>query len=531
MILPRAFLRNCRKQWRRPKVADSTGVALRGGELLMRTLVLRRLLLRHVVQADETYVGILLPPTAAAVVANAALPLCGRIAVNLNYTLSAGVLNSCLRQCGIRHVLTSRKLVEKTGLALDAEFVYLEDFRKLVRLRDKLVAAVQARALPMAWLDRLLGVERLREQDLLTVVFTSGSTGEPKGVMLTNGNVGSNIAAIDQLVHLRESDVLIGILPFFHSMGYTTTLWTVLTLPPKGVYHVSPLDARRVGELCREHQATILISTPTFLRSYLKRCPAEDMKSLDVVIAGAEKLPSELCDAFEAQFGVRPVEGYGTTELSPLVSVNIPKSRALDPHALVAKEGTVGRPIPGVRARVTDRETGEVLGSGQPGMLWITGPNVMRGYLHQPEMTAQVIRDGWYMTGDIAQIDDDGFIRITDRESRFSKIGGEMVPHLKVEETIRRIVNAGEEELKAVVTAVPDSRKGERLVVAHTALDSGQTPEGICKAMQAGGLPPLWIPSPDSFFEVPEIPVLGSGKLDLKGLKSLATERFSPGSD
>lgn len=494
-----------------------------GGSLLMRSLILRRLLLREVLLPDETHVGLILPPSAGGVMANAALSLAGRVAVNLNYTVSAGVMNSCIRQANIRHVLTSRRVMEKLNYQLEAETVFAEELRTKVTLVDKLAAATAAYCLPVGMLERRLGLTHISPDDVLTVIFTSGSTGEPKGVMLTHRNVGSNIEAFNKLVHLTDQDVLAGVLPFFHSFGYTATLWTVLTLPPKGIYHYDPRDARHVGEMCGKHRATILISTPTFLRFYLKRCQPEDFAALDVVLAGAEKLPKELCEAFEAKFGVRPVEGYGATEAAPVIAVNVPASRSTDTTKVMVKEGTVGRPLPGVEAKIVNPETDQPLGVNEPGMLWVKGPNVMAGYLGQPERTAEVMRDAWYKTGDIALIDDDGFIRITGRESRFSKLGGEMVPHLKIEETIQKIIGAGEDDLKIAVTAVPDERKGERLVVLHSALE--KTPDQICKELSQAGLPNLWIPSPDSFFEVAEIPVLGTGKVDLKGLQTLAKEK------
>jgi acyl-[acyl-carrier-protein]-phospholipid O-acyltransferase/long-chain-fatty-acid--[acyl-carrier-protein] ligase len=212
--------------------------------------------------------------------------------------------------------------------------------------------------------------------------------------------------------------------------------------------------------------------------------------------------------------------------LSPLVSVNVPTSRSNQSGQIMAKEGTVGRPIPGITAKVVHPETGEDLGIDTPGMLLIKGPNVMKGYLHRPDLTEKVIRDGWYITGDIARIDADGFIQITGRESRFSKIGGEMIPHLKIEEMLHRLLQLGEEDLSVAVTAVPDARKGERLIVFH--LPISKSPQQICREMQEAGLPNIWIPSPDSFCQVEAIPVLGTGKLDLKGLKDLAMERFGP---
>ncbi len=294
----------------------------------MRTLIFRGLLRRGVLAADERNVGLLLPPSAAALVANAALALDRRVAVNLNYTLTPDVINDCIAQCGIRHVLSSRRVMEKLKLTLNAELVYIEDFQGKVTRKDKLAATAMTWLAPVWWIEHRLGLTDVGDDDLLTVIFTSGSTGRPKGVMLTQGNVGSNIDAVDQIVRLSDDDVLLGILPAFHSFGYTATMWTVLALPPKGIYHFSPLEAREVGKLCRRHGATIMVATPTFLRSFLRRCEPADFAKLDVVFTGAEKLSPEVAEAFERRFGVRPVEGYGTTELSPVVSANIPPGRA-----------------------------------------------------------------------------------------------------------------------------------------------------------------------------------------------------------
>jgi acyl-[acyl-carrier-protein]-phospholipid O-acyltransferase/long-chain-fatty-acid--[acyl-carrier-protein] ligase len=525
LILPRLFLRSCRRAGSRLKVADSMGTEMSGRSLLLRTLILRRLLARNVLSNDEKYVGLLLPPSAGAVVANAATTLLQRIAVNLNYTVSPAVMESCIRQCGIRHVLTSRKFMEKMPLKVPAELVYLDDFKAQVTLADKLAAAFQSRAMPLGMLEKRLGLLDVRPDDVLTVIFTSGSTGEPKGVMLTYENVGSNIRGVDEVFRITAEDVAVGILPFFHSFGYTASMWLVLALDAAGAYHFSPLEAQQVGKLIGKYKGTVFFGAPTFLRGYVRRCDPADMKTLDVVVAGAEKLPGDLSDAFEKRFGVRPIEGYGCTELSPVVSVNIPASRSPTGDATGVREGTVGRPLPGVQAKVVDPETREPLPQGKAGMLLIRGPNVMKGYLNKPDLTAEVIRDGWYTTGDLAVLHDDGFIEITGRESRFSKIGGEMVPHIRIEETLSRVIGAGEDELKVAVTAIPDERKGERLIVLHTKLH--KSPEQICRELAASGLPNIWIPSPDSFVEVEQIPVLGTGKFDLKGIKEKAMQRFA----
>jgi acyl-[acyl-carrier-protein]-phospholipid O-acyltransferase/long-chain-fatty-acid--[acyl-carrier-protein] ligase len=524
--LPGAVIRACKRRRFEAKIADSTGAQLTGGQVLMRSLVLRRLLRRHVLSADENYVGLLLPPSTGAVLANLAVSFDRRVAINLNYTVSSDVMNQCIRLADIRHVLTSRKVMDKLDLKIDAELVYLEDLRPHVGLSDKLAGLLAAYVWPAAWVRAGLGLARHEPDDTLTVIFTSGSTGIPKGVMLTHANIRHNVDAVNQVIHLQHRDTLVGILPFFHSFGFTITLWAVMALDVKGAYHFSPLDARQVGKLIEQQRGTILLSTPTFLRSYLRRCTPAELASLDTIVVGAEKLPRELSDAFETKFGVRPVEGYGTTELSPLVSVNIPPSRTVPSHQPELREGTVGRTVPGVAAKVVD-DQGHDLGTDQPGMLLISGANVMKGYINQPDKTAEVMRDGWYVTGDIAKIDDDGFITITGRESRFSKIGGEMVPHLRIEECLQQALGGDTEEegeLKVAVTSVPDEKKGERLIVLHTQLK--QTPEQLTAALKAMGLPNIYIPSVDSYLQVDSIPVLGTGKLDLRGLKELAVERI-----
>ena len=535
-IPPRAMLRTLRRNMRAFQIADMPGdertaTELTGSAILTRALVLRRLLRREVLAKDEQYVGILLPPSVGGVLTNAAVTLDGRVAVNLNYTVSSDVMNQCIEVAGIRHVLTSRKVMKKLDLEINAEVVCLEDFKEKVTLADKLTAATAAWLVPVCLLERALGLTRLKPDDVMTIIFTSGSTGQPKGVMLTYDNVGSNVRGFSQMLRLDGEDVLLGILPFFHSFGYTAILWSVLTLDPKGVYHYSPLEGRQIGKICGKYGATILIGTPTFLRSYTKRCEPQDFAALDVVVTGAEKLPPDVADAFEKRFGIRPLEGYGTTELSPVVSLNVPPSRVVSEFQQASRDGTVGQTIPGVSAKIVNLDTGEDMGIDRSGMLLIRGVNVMKGYLNQPELTAEVIRDGWYTTGDIAEIDADGYIKITGRQSRFSKIGGEMVPHIGVEETLARVLYADDNEdddealPRVAVTSVPDPKKGERLIVLHSGLK--ESPQDVCRRLAGEGLPPIWIPSPDAFHEIDEIPLLGTGKLDLRRIKELALEKDS----
>jgi acyl-[acyl-carrier-protein]-phospholipid O-acyltransferase/long-chain-fatty-acid--[acyl-carrier-protein] ligase len=290
------------------------------------------------------------------------------------------------------------------------------------------------------------------------------------------------------------------------------------------VYHFSPLEPKKVAEMAREYQCTAMPTTPTFLRNYLKHSQKEDFEALHTVICGAEKLPTDLIDAWDTKFGVRPAEGYGTTELSPVVSTNVPKGRRED-YQEYLREGTIGRPLYNLQARIVQSETGKVLPLDTPGMLHIKGSNVMKGYYKDPEKTAEVLKDGWYTTGDIATIDKDGFIKIVGRESRISKIGGEMVPHILVEDEVAKIISSrlqgeSEGEILAAVSSVPDERRGERLIVLYRQLPIPA--EEVCKLLHQAGLPNLWIPSPRDFVQVESIPILGTGKLDLRAVKTLA---------
>lgn len=264
------------------------------------------------------------------------------------------------------------------------------------------------------------------------------------------------------------------------------------------------------------------MATPTFLMTYVKKCPPESFKSLRYVVVGAEKLKAAVAEAFEEKFGITPLEGYGCTELSPVAILNIPDFEMKRIKQVGNKRGKVGHPIPGVVVKITDPESGASLPPGKEGLLLVKGPNVMLGYLGEPNKSSEVIREGWYVTGDIATIDHDGFVAITDRLSRFSKIGGEMVPHIKIEEEIQKALGAV--GTVCVVTSVPDDKKGERLVVLCTVpVDPGL----LAEQLSAAGLPNLWIPKKDSFFQIPEIPMLASGKVDLKGIQELARTQVS----
>jgi acyl-[acyl-carrier-protein]-phospholipid O-acyltransferase / long-chain-fatty-acid--[acyl-carrier-protein] ligase len=506
-------------------LADVKTRRVRFGSALLKTIFLTRRLRSH--WQGQKMVGILLPPSVGGALVNFAATLCGKVAVNLNYTASQESLASCAEQCRLETVVTSKALLERLKIDLPARGVILEDVAAGPKIFEKL-SALAFWWLPGSLMTRVFsGGHSPAIDDLATVIFSSGSTGEPKGVMLSHYNVASNVEQLGQTFMLRSQDRLLGVLPFFHSFGFTVTLWLPSALGVGVIYHYSPLDFNSIGELVRKYKVTFLLATPTFLQAYIRRCSPEDFGSLQFVLVGAEKLPERVALAFEDRFGIRPLEGYGCTECSPAVTVNTHDFRAAGFRQVGAKRGKIGHPLPGISVRIEDLETGETLGSDKSGLLLVRGPNIMQGYLHRLEKTAEVIRDGWYVTGDVAAIDEDGFLTITDRLSRFSKIGGEMVPHIKVEEKLHEL--AGATETTFLVTGVPDCQKGERLVVLHR-LGEEQLKEVLTRLGESG-LPNLWTPRPNQFYRVDEFPYLGTGKLDLRAAQILALQRSGESSD
>jgi acyl-[acyl-carrier-protein]-phospholipid O-acyltransferase/long-chain-fatty-acid--[acyl-carrier-protein] ligase len=521
--LPRALLVEARRNWDHESTADSTGARLKYGELALRALALARVLGRTL--GPEPHVGVLLPPTVAAATANIALAMLGKISVNLNYSTGAEVLDSSVEQAGIKHYLTSRLALKKLGLEAKAEPVFLEDIPRKVTKTDKAIAGAVGKVLPLAMAGMFFPGLRGESLDApATVIFTSGSTGEPKGVVLTHGNVLANVRQVGQHLRFRTDDVLLGVLPFFHSFGYTVTLWMAHLLDLKVVYHINPLDARVVGNLCQEHRVTMVTASPTFMRGYAKKCDREQFVQVRLPILGAEKLKPELAEEMRQRLGIEPLEGYGCTETGPVAAVNSPEPVTLPDGRVVAgnRPGTVGRLVPGTQARTIDPETGADLPDGAEGIVLIKGPQIMKGYLHREELTSKVVRDGWYVTGDLGFLDADGFLSITGRLSRFSKIAGEMVPHERVESAI--IQAAEHDHPHVAVTSLPDARRGERLIVLYT--DLGLPPKELHRKLLAQNvLPRLWTPSPDDFLHVDAIPILATGKVDLRQLRTIAEQR------
>jgi acyl-[acyl-carrier-protein]-phospholipid O-acyltransferase/long-chain-fatty-acid--[acyl-carrier-protein] ligase len=520
--LPRAFLDTARAHASKEAMADSSGVSLTYGSALVRAIALGRALFREL--GPEPYVGVMVPPNVPAAILNIALLLQGKIPINLNYSASQNVIDAAADQSGFKHVITSRKVIEKVHLTPKGTLLFLEDMPAKVGKLDKVWALMVARLVPQALLGSFLpGLKDEKLGATATVMFTSGSTGDPKGVVLSHGNVLNNVHQMRQQLELDPLDVVaLGILPFFHSFGFTVNIWTILLLGKKAVYHTSPLEAKIIGDLAEQHKVTLLAASPTFARHLIQRKP-EQYASLFHLLLGAEKLQPRTAEELREKLKIEPLEGYGTTEMSPVAAVNVPFDVTLPDGRKVAgnRLGTVGRLLPGTMVKTIDPETSEDLPRGTEGMILVKGPQIMLGYLNRPDATGKVLREGWYNTGDLGYLDPDGFLKITGRLSRFSKIAGEMVPHLGVESAIMDA--AGVDEMALAVTAVPDDKRQERLVVIHAKLPI--EPAEICKKLLAAGLPKLWVPSAEDFIQVEAVPRIGpGGKVDLRRLKEIALE-------
>ncbi|MHC4552053.1 MAG: acyl-[ACP]--phospholipid O-acyltransferase [Planctomycetota bacterium] len=508
----------CRKNWSRECMSDTTGKRLTFGKTLIAAVGLSEKI--SVQTASQQNVGIFLPSSVGGALANYAVSLLGKTSVNLSYTASPEDRAYMIETAGIQTVLTSKAFLEKLEIAAESlpGAVLMEDLLAEFSDKEKRAAFIKARFGSKKKLVQTAA--DFTPGDTATILFSSGSSGRPKGVQLTHRSVLADIDSALTVFRVYKGDKLCGILPFFHSFGLTCTMWLPLVAGVPSCFVPNPLDGKLVGQMLHDEKATLLFATPTFLLNYYRRCDAEDFASVRFIVAGAEKLKNKLADAFEKKFGVRPCEGYGATECAPLVAFNIPDVEVAGGRQIGTKNDTVGHTIPGMAVKILDPETDEPVGRGETGLLFVKGANVMSGYLNLPEKTAATLKDGWYNTGDLVTIDDDGFVTIRDRLSRFSKIGGEMVPHMTIEETCMDALNITEPVL--AVTSVPDEKKGEQIVILYQ--QDKVDHDAIQRIMAESGLPKLYVPKSDNIIPVEAIPHLGTGKLDLMGLRQLALE-------
>ena len=518
-----AWLKNAKKSKTAFAVADIEGIEISHKKFLTGVLLFSQ---KIKVYSPEQNVGLLLPSSGGGAIASIAILSLGKTLVNLNFTAGKKALSSAAKQAEVKHIYTSRKFLDKMlerGMDFetyfpDSKLLMLEDIREEISTLSRIGTLLKAILLPTSMIQKSY-FKDVSMNDTAAILFSSGSEGSPKGVELSHSNIAANAKQAAIELGAVESDVIMSTLPTFHAFGFAITTLMPLSEGIPIVCHADPKDVTTIASGIKKYSGTILVGTPTFLRMYTvsKKVTSESMQSLRLVVAGAEKLRSEVRDGFEAKFKMPVYEGYGTTETSPGASVNLPDIES--PYKLRNRPGTVGKAFSGTEFKIVDPDSIEPLPTGEDGLILIGGPQIMKGYLKMPEKTAEVIEliDGyrWYRTGDKGHLDEDGFLTIVDRYSRFAKIGGEMISLTTVEEEILDACN--EKDLEIAATCLPDQRKGDKIVLlANKNLDKNQ----LKRLLSDAKVNPLYHPA--QVLIVEEIPKLGSGKTDFGATKKIA---------
>jgi acyl-[acyl-carrier-protein]-phospholipid O-acyltransferase / long-chain-fatty-acid--[acyl-carrier-protein] ligase len=521
-----ALLQGLKKFGSKGRLFDGKDDVTWGYDKVLATAIVLSKHIKSVTQKPR--VGIILPPGFGAVVANLAVILAGKIPVNVNFTAGRGAVDSAIKQSGVDHYLTADLFVRKLQSFPWPPNRQLTFIERLLPQKKSSIGQwlILSKLLPSGLLASLLGISKKGGNREALLLFTSGSSGDPKGVALTHRNLLANVCQFGSRLNLNNSDCILGCLPLFHSFGCTVTLFYPMISGLNLAMYPTPLETKKLAELIAKHKVSLFISTPTFLRGFLKAVNPELLASLKIVVTGAEKLPKAVAEAFESRFGKKVYEGYGLTETAPASNVNLPDLVGTSddaPYMPSQRAGSVGQLLPGLAVRITHPDTGEPLSVHQSGMVWFKGANVFEGYLNNQKKTDEVLKDGWFCTGDIGRMDSDGFLYIEGRLSRFSKIAGEMVPHETVEEGLVKALNLeGESTRRIAIIGVPDIEKGEALVLLTT-LPGGSVQQEILDLrykLLDRGMSPLWIPK--KMVRVQDIPTLASGKLDMKACEKLA---------
>jgi acyl-[acyl-carrier-protein]-phospholipid O-acyltransferase/long-chain-fatty-acid--[acyl-carrier-protein] ligase len=504
MLLHQQFIKVAKANRNKLAFIDrSTGRRLTYGRSLIAALILSRKLRRY----RDTYIGVMVPTSAGCALTILAALFAGKVPVMINYSTGAETNARFAQQrCGFRRIITSRALLEKIGCQKVDGMVFLEEILEKVGTIDKLAAAARA-AMPAPLLQKSIfgGVE----DDSAVILFTSGSEKMPKGVELSHRNIASNVTTAAERFQLGSEDVMMSVLPLFHVFGQSINLWLPLVLGMTNVTYGNPLEFKNVARIIKEEQPTMLVGTPFFLAGYLKQSGTGDFSSLRLVVAGADKVPDWLRSAFQEQQGIQLLEGYGATETSPVISVNLPEEN---------RPGSVGRPLPGVQVRIVGVDTGDEMPVGSEGKILVKGDLVMKGYFDDLEETSLHIKDGWYETGDMGLIDEDGYLWHKGRLKRFVKIGGEMVSLVLVESVLESLLPDG---VECCVVEIPDARKGANLAVAVSAsVDQKKLISDLAKK-----LPPVAVPR--RFVELDELPKMGSGKIDFRSTTVMVQEQLA----
>ncbi|MEA2097083.1 MAG: AMP-binding protein [Candidatus Cloacimonadota bacterium] len=507
MLLHQKFIEVAKKHSKKIFVYDqATGKDLTYDRMLIAALILAGRFKKY----KGKYMGIMVPTSAGCLLSALGVLMAGKVPVMINYSTGARE-NSIYAQekCSFKTIVTSKKLLEKLNIDPVDGMVYLEDIMDSLSTPEKLKAALTSK-LPLGMLQSK--VKHGDENSTSVILFTSGSEKEPKAVQLTHKNIFHNIEAIPNIIDISENDIFAGTLPLFHVFGLTTTFWLPVYLGASIITHANPLDYSAIVKSIIDYKITVLIGTPTFFHGYQRKSKPGELSSIRYAIAGADKLTEKLRLSFQKDHGIEILEGYGTTETSPVISVNVPGAN---------KAGSIGKPLPGVQVKILDRETDEELSANKEGKIFVKGDLVMKGYLGDLEQTSLHIHDGWYDTGDMGVIDEEGFLWHRGRLKRFVKVGGEMVSLVRVEEILTKLLPEG---VVCCVVDVPNPKKGADVVAAVATGEFDR--KKILKSM-AKELPAIAVPK--EFYIIEDIPIMGSGKVAFREVERMCRERQENG--
>lgn len=504
MILHHEFIKNAKKLGAKLAIIDrTTDRRVSYSKALIASLILAKKFKHY----KEGFIGIMIPTSAGSILATLGAVMAGKVPVMINYSTGAAENSEYAQnKCGFRTIITSRALVERINCRIVPGMIFIEDILAEVKITDKLNAALKTK-LPSKMLLRTL--PRAEEDDTVVILFTSGSEKEPKGVQLTHRNFSSNIHDLIQVFKLSENDVMMSILPLFHVFGHNANFWLPLLAGMTIVTYANPLDYKTIPGVIREEKPTLIAGTPIFFAGYLRESKPGDFSSIRMMMPGADKTPDWLREGYREKHNIELLEAYGATETSPGISVNTPEAN---------RPGSIGRPLPSVQVQIADLQTGEKLPPGQEGKILVKGDLVMKGYFDDLEETALRIRNGWYDTGDMGVMDEDGFLWHRGRLKRFVKIGGEMISLVRTETVLEEFLPAG---VACCIVEIPDSIKGARIIAAVT--EKVNERDLIHKMGQK--LPALAIPK--KFIVIRELPKMGSGKIDFRTVTQLAREQIN----
>ncbi|MCK5146703.1 AMP-binding protein [bacterium] len=504
MILHHQFIKMAKKFSKKMAIIDcTTEKRVPYSKALIASLILAKKFKKY----NDKYIGVMIPTSAGSFLTTIGLLMAGKVPVMINYSTGAAInCRYAQKKCGFKTIIVSKALIEKIQCRPVKGFIYIEDIMETIGLADKLGAALKSK---MSCSSIINTLPKATADDNIVILFTSGSEKEPKAVQLTHKNLGSNIEGIMEAIPLTSDDSIMSILPLFHVFGFNTNFWLPMSQGMTAVTYANPLDYKRIPKIIREERPTMITGTPIFFNGFLREASPGDFNSIVYMVPGADKTPAALRKGYKEQHNIELLEGYGATETSPVVSVN---------RLNANRPGSIGKVLFNVKVRITDVNTGKSLSTGKEGKILVKGDLIMKGYFDDLEETSLRITDGWYDTGDMGVLDDEGFLWHKGRLKRFVKIGGEMVSLVKTESVLEELLPAN---IDCCIVEVPDPRKGARLIAAVT----GEVDKKSLVKKMSEQLPSIAIPNKFIIFE--ELPKMGSGKMAFRQITDMVRKQIS----